>query len=775
MAVTNLESAHATTPQATCGRIADVPEPAITFPSPRPVRLKLAHDLMASFSRGEGDFVRTPRSLPLKLAERLQLEPLPWELAEGRRDNARLAVWQDKTGNNDDNMRAMVLDAGESWCSPEYDLQPGSRLRFEGLSIDRDAPSVLSVTLRRRDGVTDRAGATLPFPGRFTAKAQTDLGLEAKPSRICLRATGGAAAIGEARLLAPEPAGSDHRPQWIVLTIEDDLRGDVLRGGLEERSFLVPTLSALAQGGHVFEKAISPGCHTNAAVWPILMGRDLMRIDPLKRRQSMPNQAPLEDLYSRANLFVTHIAEAAGYHSAFLGNNAYFRRIPAFSRLSSWGTTDNGTLDTIRALPDLFERYGDERLLLVYYVTAPHGNAQTPRRLFDAFGCAKLTGSDQCSCNYRARVRHGDEALEQLQKGLKATGLDRDTFQVITADHGELFDEGMKLEGEIRTGHEVGLNSAYVERFDQSHGRGCFSRESDVPLVVNGPGVAPAVSADPVSGLDIFPTLLGVLKMPALSRLDGIRLPISGGRSPANRRFVSYGFCSDSVITGNEQLIWWLQGCQVREQGSETPIDYRSELWSVSGQRLVATEKTEPSRLHRAMSEHEAWLRDRLPTEALVFGLDHAGKNATITLQVEGGIITDFGPAGTVDGLDRIAGVAADSSRLTVRFEGYEGLYYVSTLPPRAPVRIDLELDGKPARPLTFVGPLQIPLDTAGRWIAPGTLPNFFVSHQTPDRRRTDRLALRLWWRPHGVPSSGDSAPALSEFDRVLREWGYIR
>ncbi|MBP6704111.1 MAG: sulfatase-like hydrolase/transferase [Vicinamibacteria bacterium] len=764
--------ALAATILATCVRLADIPEPSITFPKTRRARLALAQDLFKAFSRGEGELVRargTSRPMP---AAQLQLHALPWGLAEGRQDNARLVVWHDKGGNNDDNMRAITLNAGESWCTPKYDIEAGSRLRFEGLSLER-AASNLTVTLNGPGGGRALTQGTLPFPGRFAAAGQKDASLEPGPASICFRAEGGAAAIGEARLLAPERAQSDSRPRWIVLTIEDGLRGDVLRSPQNTRLREAPALSALARGGHEFTQAISPGCHTRAAVWPVLMGRDLMRIDPLMRRQSMPNQAPLTDLYSRANLFITHVAEAAGYHTVFLGNNAYFRGIPAFGRLSSWGTTDNGTFDTIKALPDLFERYGDERLLLLYYITAPHTRAHAPRRLFEAFGCAQQSGMDQCRCAYRARVRHADEALEQLQRGLEAAGLEKDTFQVVTADHGELFEEGLKLEGEIRTGREVGNLGSFFESFGLLHGRGCHALESDVPLVVHGEGVRPRVVTEQVSGLDVFPTLLDVLKMPVPSQIDGVSLPLSAlGPSPG-RRFVSYGFCSDSVIVGKEQFIWWLQGCDIREPGSTMPLAYRSEFWSEG--RRVATDQTDPTRLEKAMAEHETWLRRRLPAESVVFGLDRFGKDATLTIEVQDGIITDFGPARTVDGLGAVAVLDKSPSRLTVRLQNYDGLYYISTLPPRAPVRFDLRVEGKPTIPLTLVGPMQIPLDAAGRWVRPGSMPQFFLSSETPTRRQTNRPALRLWWQPPGGPREAGSAPAFSEFDRVLREWGYIR
>ncbi|MGH9388905.1 MAG: sulfatase-like hydrolase/transferase, partial [Vicinamibacteria bacterium] len=409
---------------------------------------------------------------------------------------------------------------------------------------------------------------------------------------------------------------------WIVLTIVDALRADTLD--------LLPALSRLAESGQRYTKAISPGCHTRASVWPILMGRDLMRIDPLQRRQSMPIQAPLEAIYSRGNVFLGHLAEAAGYHSVFLGNNAYLRAVPAFSRYSSWGRTDTGTIDTIQKLPDLLSRYADERVLLVYYVSTPHAHSETPRRLYDELRCSELRGLDECRCRYQARARHADEAIEALESGLRAHGLEGRVLQVATADHGELFGEGRKLEGEIQS-FATGERGGAFASFDRGHGYACHERETDVPLVVHGPAVVPGRWDGVVSGLDVVPTLLQAMGLAPPGKLDGSPLPLSSGSKTPTRPIVAHGFCSDSRVEGGEQLVWWLEGCRVRELDG-TPLSHRAEIWT--GDKQVATEKTDPGRLERTMKRHESWLLERIPFDTFVFGLERL-EDATVLVEVE--------------------------------------------------------------------------------------------------------------------------------------------
>jgi hypothetical protein len=269
-----------------CGRLTDVPRPEVRFEAPlsRPT-FRRAYSLLELFSKGEGTFVPGTSGIP-------ESSPLPWHSAAGRASFLRLVAWQDAESANDESMPALVLAPEASWCTPPLDLPEGARLRFEAIS---EGGGHLEVEGFR---------SHLSPPESLAAARQTDLELGEGRRSLCFRASKAPVAIGEARVLVPEDGASDSRPRWIVLTLLDALRADTL-----DR---LPALSGLAGGGHRYTKVLSPGCHTRASVWPILMGRDLTRIDPLQRRQSMPIQAPLETIYARGNLFLGHLAEAAG-------------------------------------------------------------------------------------------------------------------------------------------------------------------------------------------------------------------------------------------------------------------------------------------------------------------------------------------------------------------------------------------------------------------------------------------------------------------------------
>lgn len=721
--------------------------------------LRRLYDLQRAFDDGEGVFVRSGRSRTTRPdAGRFLLSELPWLVKDDRGASARLLTrLADGSDADYEAMPAIVLRAGESWCSPPLSISAGARLRFEP-SATSDGPVQLRVRREPPSGAAEAWTVTASEPRTLSAEAQVDRPLPAGPARLCLEAVDGTVAVGEARVLAPEPPGSDPRPRWLVVTIVDTLRADMVAKA--------PVLSRLASSGRSYTRALSPGSHTMASVVPIFSGRDLMRVDPFAQPWRNLGRTPLRWQYARASMMVTHFAQEAGYHTVFLGNNGYFKGTPAFARASNRGTRDMGTVDTIRALPALMARYHDERAFVLYYVSTPHQGSATPARLFEAGGCARLAGIERVRCAYEARVRHADEAIEALGDALAAYGLGGHALQVVTADHGQAFRDTFPL---------VAARFGELGRLDEEHGKTCHPNELHVPLVVAGPGVAPSSWDSPVSTLDIVPTLLGAMGLEAVSRLDGVALPGLGGSAAprAERALVSYAYCSESLTRGDRQFLFWHSECARRQTLDGRPVDHQMEL-RVRGSPM-ATDLTQPQLLEPLRRELRAWIGDRLPGEALV--LEPSGlPPCRVTIEVSRGRIVDYGPSSTVHGLDRIGSVSLDPSgrRLSVAFDRYAGRYYVATSPADAPFRVDTEGCG---RPLTAVGPLQLPLSLLGAEVDPARRRDLLVANDPFHRSPANGVeaALRLWRQDYqGAVATGASTD-LPDLSRTLREWGYIR
>lgn len=114
---------------------------------------------------------------------------------------------------------------------------------------------------------------------------------------------------------------------------------------------------------------------------------------------------------------------------------------------------------------------------------------------------------------YDGEVAGSDRALGLLLDGLRRLGVLDDALVVVTADHGEEFRE----HGSTR------------------HSRTLWDAAVRVPLVIAGPGVRPRRVADPVSHIDLVPTILPLLGLPAPRGLDGrslARTVLEGARPP---------------------------------------------------------------------------------------------------------------------------------------------------------------------------------------------------------------------------------------------------
>ena len=100
---------------------------------------------------------------------------------------------------------------------------------------------------------------------------------------------------------------------------------------------------------------------------------------------------------------------------------------------------------------------------------------------------------------YDGEIRAWDMDLAHLLDGLAVLGVRDSTLIVVTADHGEEFQEHGLL----------------------THGAHLYEESLRVPLVIVGPGIAPGRRTDMAQGVDLFPTLAGLLGLAAPTGLPG--------------------------------------------------------------------------------------------------------------------------------------------------------------------------------------------------------------------------------------------------------------
>lgn len=175
---------------------------------------------------------------------------------------------------------------------------------------------------------------------------------------------------------------------------------------------------------------------------------------------------------------------------------------------------------------------------------APHAtwvhyfDPHAPRRKMEPFDWG-----DSDSDKYDTEVAFADLYVGRLLDWMRETGRLENTIVVLMADHGEAFgDHGMVQHG----------NRPYD---DQIH----------VPLMIWAPGVAPSRVATPVSTIDIAPTVLAYLGLPAIPEAEGVNL-LSGSvpERPIHietpRNGVDLSFFAYAIHDGSWRLIWDVYG-----------------------------------------------------------------------------------------------------------------------------------------------------------------------------------------------------------------------
>jgi choline-sulfatase len=114
---------------------------------------------------------------------------------------------------------------------------------------------------------------------------------------------------------------------------------------------------------------------------------------------------------------------------------------------------------------------------------------------------------------YYASIAYVDEWVGTVISTLEACGMAGDTVVIFTADHGDMLGER-------------GL--WYKMNF--------FEGACRIPLIVAGPGIAPATATENVSLLDVLPTLLEIAGVDRPDAADGTSLlPILGGDHEPDR------------------------------------------------------------------------------------------------------------------------------------------------------------------------------------------------------------------------------------------------
>lgn len=360
-------------------------------------------------------------------------------------------------------------------------------------------------------------------------------------------ALGGAACGGP----APREAG----PNLLLLTV-DTLRADHL-GAWGHALPTSPRIDAFAAQGMRFEEASVQWTKTWPSMASMLTGR--------YPTQTGIRYAPRRPLPER-NVTLAELLRDAGYRTAGVVSNANLSRELAFDQgfhhyVESWMEEYRRTHGDrpFRNRAGLVKRFTDAKdvvdeglawleehrtrdedapFFLWLHFMEPHGPYEPPPGYGESFEghypprrvpLARIPPYQRqrdargrpvrdlafYQTRYDQEIRYLDDQLGRLLDALERRGLRRSTLVAFTADHGESLTE----------------HGYYLE-----HGQLPFEPGAHVPLVLAQEGAIPAgrTVAEPVGLVDLLPTLLELLEVPAPEGLVGRSLvPLLRGEGEA--------------------------------------------------------------------------------------------------------------------------------------------------------------------------------------------------------------------------------------------------
>jgi choline-sulfatase len=339
--------------------------------------------------------------------------------------------------------------------------------------------------------------------------------------------------------------GQEPEPPNIVLLSVDTLSRAALRPYAPRAGRPLPALEALAAESVRFDAALSTAPWTLPAHASLLTGLYPDRHGATDQRVTLAPATPRLAELLQLRGYETVAFTGGGFLRADYGFPAGFDR---YDQLVASGSGRDVELPDAGAPPvppgrDLFARavaYLESRsgeatpffLFLHtfsvhdYFFANPHAVAELPPGddlpAQAALDC--LEGSVACprevfrrfEALYGAELDHLDAGLDRLLAALRESGLEERTVFVLLSDHGEGFD---------------------VSRGRIHHGGRLHADLLLVPFFVRIPGQAPGAVGQPVSLVDVMPTLLELAGAPVPSGLDGHSLlPVLRGEDPGPER-----------------------------------------------------------------------------------------------------------------------------------------------------------------------------------------------------------------------------------------------
>jgi arylsulfatase A-like enzyme len=401
-------------------------------------------------------------------------------------------------------------------------------------------------------------------------------------------AAAGAPAPSAAAPAAPSPSAAASaapaaKPRNVLFVTIDSLRADMPYNGYPR--VIAPNLAALAEKCTTYQNAYSVSSYTAKSVAAFLSGQ---------YPSTLYRSGFFFANYATANEFMAERLHESGIATLAWFGHMYFSRAKGLEQgFDEWRTvpgitfdpeTDNHvTSDKMTALG--IELLGKPELKTKQFFA--WGHYMDPHDQYNRHEEAPNFGN-KARDRYDQEVFYTDLWVKKLLDFVDQQAFAKDTYLIISADHGEAFGE----------------HGMYKHAFE------LWEVLTRVPLMVCGPGIKTQRITERRSHIDLVPTILDLLgQKPAPGLLGKSLVPELTGTEPAqNREPIYLELTEDShnpprraIIRGDYKLIW------------SGPAD-KFQLFNLKQDPAEEKElsKTEPDQLKEmVLGYHAFW--DKLP------------------------------------------------------------------------------------------------------------------------------------------------------------------
>jgi arylsulfatase A-like enzyme len=335
---------------------------------------------------------------------------------------------------------------------------------------------------------------------------------------------------------APAPAPS--KPRNVLFVTIDSLRADMPWNGYSR--VIAPNLAALADKCTVYSNAYSVSSYTAKSVAAFLSGQ---------YPSTLYRSGFFFANYATANEFMAERLHDNGIETLAWFGHMYFSRAKGLEQgFDEWRTVPGITFDPEtdnHVTSDKMTALGIELLSKPELKTKQFfawGHYMDPHDQYNRHEEAPNFGN-KARDRYDQEVFYTDSWVKKLLDFVDQQSFAKDTYLIISADHGEAFGE----------------HGMYKHAFE------LWEVLTRVPLIVCGPGIKTQRITERRSHIDLVPTILDLLgQKPAPELLGKSLVPeLTGAQAAQNREPIYLELTEDShnpprraVIRGDYKLIW---------------------------------------------------------------------------------------------------------------------------------------------------------------------------------------------------------------------------